>query len=267
MSDYKYAIIDSDYILKRNCAAISKGGNGWTEHDLRVSFERSINKMKREIGFEKAILVFDRSPYKKTAVLPAYKGNRVYYTKEWCEEHKDSLSEEEYQNALAQAEFNEKKMHVKYDIIWNPPEGVETLAIKTWEADDLAFILADRLKDKPYKSVVVSIDNDWTSFANDQVDFMTPKYDKREEDIAKFKAQEKVSGIPMYELGILRELYHYSHNAIDVYKSIHPEVKYRDFCESMYYSKNNIPDYETYKKYFDGMNMRKYSDEVEFKLD
>lgn len=276
MEPYKYAFIDGNYILKRNGAAMSKGGSIKIEEDqLKKSFYSSIARINRElatiinsdIGFEKAILLFDRYPYRKSAAFPAYKGNRVYYTKDYIKEHYAELLEEgKLEEAANQADFNEKMMHVKYDILWHPEYNHKTLGIKGFEADDLAYLLAKSVENKPYKSIVISVDRDWNTFVNDNVDFITPPGGKwgmsrREDELTRDQLIASEFEVPIYELGILNELYNSSHNNIDVYKTIHPEIKYKDFCRAMYKGDIEIPDMDIYKCYYNAMNMNQYLEE------
>lgn len=273
MNNYKYAFIDANFILKRNAAAMFKG-NPIPEEDLTRSFYQSISRIDKELGkvigtehgFETGILLFDRYPYRKSSVFPAYKGDRVYYTKDYIKEHFDELLDSgRLVQVSNEAEHNERVMHVKYNIIWHPIDNYRTLGIKGFEADDLAYLLSRVVIDKPYKSILISIDNDWNTFVNDNVDFITPpgRYpmDRREGKINANKLVSEEYGIPTYDLGILDELYTKSHNNIDTYKSLHSEINHRDFCEAMYNEHDTIPDYETYYKYYSSMKMDQYLDE------
>ena len=77
---YEYGIIDGQYILRRNFAAMTKDTK-ITANELIQSFIISIIKLKRDHNFKKPIILFDKTPYKKSEGLKAYKGNRKGT---WC---------------------------------------------------------------------------------------------------------------------------------------------------------------------------------------
>lgn len=278
MDDYKYALIDANFILKRNCEAkYSHLLGGITASDIIFSFNQSINKLKREIGFENALLLFDKFPYYKSAFLPAYKGDRVYvneeYVNKFTRENPDADQATIF-NLQNEAIKNRECIKAKYEIIRTRVPNRRSVIKTGFEADDLAYILSYRLKDKPYKSVLLATDSDWITFTNPNVDYLSVKKDKetgeyitKSDTVRDLKLIACALKIPLYDLGILNELYLTSHNNIETYRTLHPEVKYKDFCQAIYNSENRIPDYETYKSYYDGMNMRSHAREIEVFLE
>lgn len=270
---YRYGLIDAQYILRRNAAVMKN--NGFTESELRRSFLQSIKKMQREIGFMTPVLLFDKSPYKKSAAFPAYKSDRIYYTDQYLEEHKDELSEHEIEVIKSEIDFNTKVQKVKYGLVNDPGDGISYLK-SGYEADDLAYILANKIANDSesinlvLKSILISVDNDWNTFTNKRVDFITPRMDLRLDVRNRWTELSKQLDIPIYELGLCNELFNHSHNNIDTYKgTTTPEgnvVTFKDFSTSMYLSEDNIPRYEEYKKYFDAMNMNQYMDDIKLKL-
>lgn len=270
---YRYGLIDAQYILRRNAAVLKN--NGFTVEELRKSFLQSIRKMKREIGFSIPVLLFDKSPYKKSAAFPAYKSDRIYYTDKYLEEHKEELSEHEIEVIKEEIDFNIKVMKVKYGLIDDPGEGISYLK-SGYEADDLAYILACKLANDTesvnviLKSVLISVDNDWNTLTNSKVDFITPKMDTRLGIRQIWSEISRRLDIPVYELGLCNELYNSSHNNIATYKgTITPEgkvISFEEFSKSMFLSIDTIPKYEEYKKYFDAMNMNQYIDDIKLKL-
>lgn len=278
MNQYKYALIDANFILKRNCEAVFRGlQGGISKDDIIKSFNQSVNKLQREIGFNHGLLLFDKFPYYKSAFLPEYKGDRVYINEEYLENYmKENPNPDpmELYNIQNQVTKNRECIRAKYEII-NTRRFDRTPVIKKgFEADDLAYILACKLRDKPYRSILIATDSDWLTFTNPQVDYISMKKDRetgeyitKAKTINTLKLISNALKIQLYDIGILNELFLESHNNIQTYRDKHPEVKYRDFCEAMYNSEDKVPDYTEYKSYYDGMYMRSHANEIEVKLE
>lgn len=271
MYKYKYALIDANYILRRNTEAICKGSSELISASKIVdSFHTSIRKLKRDVGFDIPLLLFDKSPYKKSEHLPEYKGDRVYITEDYVKEllkNNPNMNVTELMDLYREANKNKQSMIAKYTLVKYPTDNGISIIKRGYEADDLAYLIGLKLKSKDYKSVLLSSDSDWITFINDNVDYMTLKLNPKSNIQDQWKVTSEEFKIPIYDLGILAELYYYSHNNIEVYKNKYPEVSYKDFCMSMFNSIDNIPDYSTYKGYYDGMNMNKWVDDIEVNLE
>lgn len=202
MADYKYDIFDAQYYLTRNFKALirrytvdtnlldsndkpilNEEGEPityptitFTADDLARTFFYSIVKFTREIAScRKVILLFDKYPYHKDAFVEEYKGTRHYATEEDLEGIDKETSPLDYAVTEEEIRRNKIKQEAKYWIINNFDKlGMKVYVRTGYEADDFAGIIARYLRNDDEKSVIVSIDDDWTYFVNENVDYLKP---------------------------------------------------------------------------------------------
>ena len=87
---YDFGIIDAQYILRRNWS-IQKSRGKVNQFLLMKSFIQSVFKLKRDFGFDRALLCFDSAPYYAMLENPDYKADREYVTQESLEDMESNL--------------------------------------------------------------------------------------------------------------------------------------------------------------------------------
>lgn len=276
MGKYNFGIIDGQYILRRNWA-IQKSSQGVNEPLLIKTFMQSIMKLKREFDFERALICFDTAPYYAALENPDYKADRVYVNKDTLAELEQSLvfaEGEEAERIAKEIEQYKKDLfeeeifrHVKMEITSKlTPFGFRTLKKAHWEADNLAFAIAERCRKTGLTAIMITTDHDWCNFRSKEIEYSTPKGDHRYDFVRSILEESKKLNIPMYELGILHEIYGQSHNNAKGF-DFSEEVPFEEFAVRMFTEDSTLKGYEKSKRYYNAMNIRKHLPEVDNLLD
>lgn len=200
MTDYKYLIFDgSVYLMKAFNAlkpkyfdelpttysdgrpVLDENQNQVTHyqytfdtHDITKVVYWMLAKFIRE-GYSccKPIVLFDKSPYHKITLLSDYKGDRYYATQEELDELNYDDDPKAYLELEQEVRANDMKQEAKHWMIENFPKlGFDMIYHAGYEADDLAHLIADQLKDDDQKSGLVSVDSDWAYLINENIDFL-----------------------------------------------------------------------------------------------
>lgn len=277
MSKYDLGIIDGQYILRRNLSIQARMGKV-NENLLLKSFMQSIMKEKRELEFDKALICWDKSPYfSQLEGIEEYKADRHYTNYDEVEKLKETLlweTDEEKRKELEkeihykdiEAWNNQISAKVKYFIIDNLGKfGFYSLIKRCWEADNLSFALAEKCSELGLKGILVSQDQDWTAFRNKNVQFITPerkgKRDNKFGHVRWLLDFSKSLNIPLYEIGVLKELYDSSHNNVNSYE-FKDMVKFEEFATKIYNHDETLPGFEGAFRKYSAMNIRKHIPEV-----
>lgn len=206
MNKYRFMFIDAQILITTGVYAImnSSPGGRVSQNDLARMFILSVFKIVREIGCDRPFLVWDSSPYHKSAILTElvgkddYKGDRGYKTaddvhqigktivdlenqiKSLQEEdpilHDAQISElteqiEKYKKQIYDIETQIHNFQVrsatKYFIIKELGRfGFTSIILKGWECDDICTLLADWCHANGHKALLVSKDSDYDFMLN-----------------------------------------------------------------------------------------------------
>ncbi len=276
MGKYNFGIIDGQYILRRNWS-IQKNTSGVTESLLLKTFMQSIMKLKREFDFERPLICFDSAPYFAALENPEYKADRVYVNQDTLAELEQKLvfaEGEEAENLAKEIEQYKKDLyeeeifrHAKMDITSNLTQfGFRTLKKAHWEADNLAFAIAERCRQTGLTAIMITTDHDWCNFRSKEIEYSTPKGDHRYDYVRKILNESKELGIPLYELGILHEIYGESHNNAKGF-DFSEEVPFKEFAIRLYTGDQTLKGYQKAKNFYEAMNIRKHLPEVDNLID
>ena len=139
---YEYLFIDAQYYLVRNAFRLMKDKYksievtktdgtvvlndegtsvkvafpNFTYSDLMQMLYWSVAKLVREHPCKKAILLFDKSPY-RNMIVDDYKGSRVYYNESDLEKLDQDTDPVKFFQVKSQVEFNNIKTHAKYSVV------------------------------------------------------------------------------------------------------------------------------------------------------
>lgn len=274
MAKYDIGIIDAEWNLRRLwCVAKSK--NSLTKSSLERVFIQSILKFKREMDFARPLLLWDKTPYYKIQEVTEYKQDRQYTTEDDVALIKQRLQDpslteserRELQDRLNQAEQDVQEFkircEVKYDIIGNGRGAGFISLIKTgFEADDLAFAVTEKVRKLGKTAILITTDHDWVSFRSPEVDYSTPKFDHRNGDCRSIVLDSRRLNLPMYEIGVLKEIYYSSHNNVTSYE-FSEKVDFDTFCTKLTSGDESLEGFEKASKVYNAMNMRKHLPELE----
>ena len=242
---------------------------------LMKSFIQSIMKLKREVDFARPLLLFDKTPYYKTIeAVEEYKQDRYYATESELDQltaqlENAELTEEERKHiedeiARVKKDIQDFKIRteVKYDLVSNGRSiGMPTLIKQGFEADDIAFALAEKVREMKKTAVLITTDHDWIAFRSPEVDYMTPKYDHRNIDCRNMVLDSRRIGLPLYEIGVLREIYFSSHNNVTSY-DFSEQVDFDSFCKRLTSGDETLPGFEKVNRVYKAMNIRKHIPEL-----
>lgn len=195
-TDVKYIMFDAQYMLIRQwsrCKSmfnsydmivddngdpiLVNGKPKYIEHhnysveELIKRFFWSIGKFTRDMcNAEKVLLLWDRAPYFKVDILGAYKDSREYHDQselDGIDIHKDP---EDYAYLQEWLSDNDKKNKAKQFIINNFDNlGMVSIYHQGYEADDLAYLCSQYLKDEDEMCAIVSSDSDWEFWGSPKV--------------------------------------------------------------------------------------------------
>ena len=223
-SQYKdwQPIVDSNSnpILDKDGNLIYKECHTYTWQELVKRFFWAIGKVTRDLcSAEKVILLWDKAPYHKVTILGAYKDSREYHDYEElnsCTNPSDKAYLEEW------ISDNDKKNTAKQFIINNLGQlGMISIIHQGYEADDLAYLCSQYLKEDDEPSTICSSDNDWYYWGSENVDTMTFKGERWTYQQTKQWEVDNIHAIPEQDLFTIKSIYdslHGSHN--DLRRSI-----------------------------------------------
>ena len=282
MSKFDFGILDGQYLLRRNLARQATAGKV-NENLLLKTFLQSIMKEKRELEFDKAIIVWDKAPYlRQLEGIEEYKADRHYTTDRDVEALREELLwetdpkriaelEKEIENSDIAAWNNSVLGRVKYLVIQELGKfGFYSMIKSGFEGDDLAFGLCEICLKRDLKAVMVANDHDWVQFRNKNVKYITPTYrGKRYErlDTARYLVNlSKSTGVPVYEVGIISELYKNSHNNVEAY-SMSDMIPLEEFIVKLYNHDESLPEFDKMNRRYQATNIRKHLPELDKLID
>jgi hypothetical protein len=282
---YKWGLIDANYILFRNKAVL--GGNEcdriFTKAELFTSIVTSLIRLKKDGGFLYPVLIWDKSPYYKLKTIKAYKSDRWRPTEEeyqMLEAEKagatlERLAEIEKQQQKIRTEQANFETTQQVKALFLSPEfrdfGFVSLAKQGYEADDLAFLAATYISeqfklDRNNNAVLLTADKDWANFQLPGVDFLSTynwsNYRKLTDEylLALDKinqASKKLYGdtckLSRYQYGILEELMHKSHNNACVWS--HKGVNRHEAIARLLHNDESLIDFQPLHDAYFAMNM------------
>lgn len=273
MMSYDFGIIDAQYILRRNWS-IQKSHGKVNQFLLMKSFIQSVFKLKRDFGFDRALLCFDSAPYYAMLENPDYKADREYVTQESLEDMESNLifmTDEseiaELKNRIEEYKVkidNEKAFqYVKYEMVGNGTKlGFRTLIKKHWEADNIAFACAEKCRELGYSAILITTDHDWCNFRSKYVTYSTPKNENRNDYTKDLIFQSRKLRIPLYELGILREIYGDSHNNAKGF-DFSDKVSFDEFALKLYNEDTTLEGYTKARNFYNAMNIKSHMSEIQ----
>lgn len=269
---YDVGIIDAQYILRRNFKAM-RGRVIYTL--LEKSFLQSIMKLKKDIGFSRPVLCFDKGPYIKSETIKEYKKDRHYISSTDVEEIEKrinnseelGLSEEEVEqlkkeleSIKEQADNEAEFIKAKYDLINNLPSmGFPVIIKQGFEADDIAFALSEKVRELGKTAVLLTVDRDWVGFRSREVYYLTPN-DRRDtrDDICRYYIDiSRRLNVPLYDVGILKEIYDSSHNNVEGYE-FSGQVDFDTFITKLASKDTTLPGYDKAELFYKAMDIRPY---------
>lgn len=275
MSKYDLGIVDFQYILRRNWSIMRN--NGPVDKNLLIkSALQSIMKLKREMDFARPLLLLDKYPYyKQQEAVEEYKQDRHYVSESDTDLIKKKLEdpnlsdderadlEEQLRGLERELADNKALTEAKYDLVFSGRDiGFPCLIKQGFEADDIAMALAEKVRQLKLKAVLITTDRDWVTFRSREVDYMTPKQDHRNQMCREYVLLSRKLDIPMYELGVMREIYDSSHNNVQGY-DFSSKVDFETFAKKLFLQEPDLPGYEKVLKVYQAMNMRKHFPELE----
>ena len=278
MNKYDLGIIDAQYILRRNFSAQTRNEQTVDWRLLLKSFYQSIMKLKREFEFKRPILLFDKYPYLKSQGVEQYKTDR-HYTNEDDVTHlvteimecTDPIKKSELQdqlNATKRCLYNEKQLlKAKYDVVKNGTSlGFPTLIKTGYEADDLSFGLTEKVREYHLSAILITTDRDWVAFRSKEVWYSTPRCDKRNDLCRKLIEYSKICNLPLYEIGVLKEIYGDSHNNVEGYE-FSEKIPFTEFATKVVSKDETLPGFQKAFDFYNSMNMRRYLPELDKMLE
>ena len=282
---YRWGLIDANYILFRNKAVLGGNDNDriFTKSELFSSVLTSLIRLKRDGGFLYPVLIWDKSPYYKLHAIQAYKSDRWRPTKEEYEALEaekagatlERLKEIEKQQKKIMTEMTNFETTQQVKALFLSPEfrdfGFVSLCKQGYEADDLAFLSANYISkgyitDHENNAVLLTADKDWANFQLPGVDFLSTynwsNYSKLTNEylLALDKinqASKRLYGdcckLSRYQYGILEELMHKSHNNACVWS--HKGVNRYEAIARLLHNDESLVDYHPLHDAYFAMNM------------
>ena len=278
MSKYDLGIIDGQFILRRNMSMQASNGEKINGNLLMKTFMQSIMKQKRDFSFDKTIILWDRAPYLAQMGIEDYKQDRVYENQNDVDALRAELVLEgdpekirELERRIAEVEVkafnNSTSGQIKYEIFRELPQfGFYCMMKKGWEADYFAFALSEKCLQYGLKAIMISTDKDWCAYRNRNVQYSTPKGDNRFEHVKWLLNFSQSLEIPMYEIGVLRELYDMSHNNAPVYE-YKKDVPFETFAVKLYNQDMSLKGFDRVNKRYQALNIRRHLSDVEKYID
>lgn len=278
MNKYDLGIIDAQYILRRNFSVQTMNEQTVDWRLLLKSFYQSIMKLKREFKFKRPILLFDKYPYLKSQGVEQYKTDRHYINEDDVAnlvkeimDCTDPIKKSELQDQLSSTQrglYNEKQLiKAKYDVVKNGTSlGFPTLIKTGYEADDLSFGLTEKVREYGLSAILLTTDRDWVAFRSKEVWYSTPKFDKRNDLCKELIEYSKICNLPLYEIGVLKEIYGGSHNNVEGYE-FSEKIPFTEFATRVVSKDETLPGLQKSFDFYNSMNMRRYLPELDKMLD
>jgi hypothetical protein len=254
---YEYLFIDAQLFLTRNWMVL-KNKPYYSEQSLFKSFFQSIVKLvKEEVNTKNVVLLWDKSPYHKIAMLEDYKGDRDYRGES---DITDDMSEEEKELLRKNTEQFRSRQSVKYKLVFESAKfGMPSVILGGYEADDFAYLAStsDLVKNAPGKSCICSKDGDQIFMVNDKMDFY--RITKNREHHTMDTLKSVVGDMNPYRYVSIDQSLHGSHNFLK--STRHPEfIGGVDFVsellETKSFSFTNNPD--LFQKQLDSFKVWNY---------
>jgi hypothetical protein len=260
---YDIMVIDAQWLLTRNYHAIKHSYEGELDENaykvIASSVIQSIVKLIEELPSRKVILVFDTYPYYKSTMLnDEFKDSRIYVTDEDVEEETDPEKKAE----LAIEAFNLKQRGKAKMLLKQLSEyGLPSFFKSGYEADDLVYIIASKIKELDLNGVIISIDSDWNYWINENVDWYSPKRGTTtyKDTIDYLQMPE---GLSLFEYKRLYDSFYGSHN--DYRQTVKDELyeySFNDFYKMFIESKDRnelFSDYEKFLAQYDALGITEY---------
>lgn len=244
-------VIDAQYILRRNFSVLNKGKEVDVMNLVKI-FMYSIMKLQKEHELDRVVLAWDKSPYIKKEGIPFYKCDRVYASQAMVDEESDPV-----EKAKKLIRFkNETAFHSAKSFILSTftPMGLCSIMKQGFEADDIGFYFAKIAKENEIKIKLITIDRDWVSFVNRFTTYVTPTHNMRLGMLKSKISLVKELQVPLYDLGVLEEIYSNSHNNVQGY-AYKDTVNFSEFCSKMYQKDETLPGYGDAYVCYKAMNM------------
>jgi len=278
MCSYKYGLIDGNYFLRRNFSAAKRAGNlvGDDPNNLTRSFLCTVLGYKEKINFDKTIVVWDYSPYKKLLDITEYKQNRHYATREELLELNELIEKETDTNK--KLELIAKRDALQYDLdcekvfadtknaLFNglDSSSITNIRIKGYEADDLAYLISSHLSKNNESCILVTADSDWLAFVQGNVTVYKESRTKGTKyytiNESPYMAEAEELQCSAYVVGNLMEAYTGGHNNVDKYS--HSEIPFIDFARKLLQKDLTLPDYEYFWKRVAALNIENYDNDI-----
>lgn len=259
---YDYGIIDAQWLLARNYFAIKGNYDQLPSNGsamIASSVISSLIKFTEEHNFRKIILLFDTYPYHKHEILAGdYKSSRTYTTDEMVDEEEDPVQK----RILEIDRFNlNQRGKAKWILKELGAFGMPSFYKKGYEADDLAYLVSNRIQELGQTGLLVSIDSDWNYWINPSVDWYSPN-----RGITTYQDTMDELGLPknlsLFDYKIHYDSFYGSHN--DFYQTVTDENWNRTFVDFYKEFSNTdnkaslFKDYNLYKKQIDAMDIHNY---------
>lgn len=255
-------MIDAQYFLARNYFAIRGNETNKLSDNaygtIATSVLRSIIKIYEELPSRKVILLWDTYPYIKHDLLSDYKGSRSYTTDEDVEAEEDP-------EVKAKLEIDAHNLNQRGRAKWLLRDlsdyGLPSFYKKGYEADDLAYIISNHIKELGKTGCLVTIDSDWNYWINDHIDWYSPKrgittYNDTIEELG------LVHDLSLFEYKRLYDSFYGSHN--DYSQTVTDEnwnYSFNDFYE-LYLNTNDksilFKDYNLFKSQYQALDIINY---------
>ena len=151
-------------------------GYTFDHKDIVQSLVWSFAKIAREhVDCDRCILLWDSSPYFKEKILPDFKGHRLRVTQEDLELFDVESDPVGYLKLREQLRVEGVKSEAKYWAVSNLYKiGFPSIIQKGYEADDLAYLFSEEVKNDDRKYIICSVDSDWKFWINENVDLYNP---------------------------------------------------------------------------------------------
>lgn len=260
---YDVMLIDSQWLLTRNFFAIRGGSENKLANNAHLTIAgsviSSIMKFLDVVPAKKVILLFDTYPYHKSIFLTDYKGTRTYTTMEDAENMDDE--DENKEQALIDAHNLNQRGKAKKILTGLESIGLPSFRKSGYEADDLAYEMANRIHENNQTAILVSIDSDWGYWINPSVDWYSPTrgvttYEDMIQEIG------QIPGLSLYDYKGLYDSFYGSHN--DLVQTVTDEMWDLTFIDfyKLYMNTNNksklFQDYDLFKAQLQSQNITNY---------
>ena len=220
-------VIDAQYILRRNFSSIQNLPDFGYQR-LFTLLIQSIVKLSNERGYTRIACLFDKAPYKRAEALESvYKADRHYASEADRIEITEDMTLEQRLEAEAknhaldvELERNKIMQQVKYSFINSMGRfGFHSLIYKGYEADDLAYYIANKMN-VAIPIEFATIDSDWTYLLGETTSFhrlhRNPvDYNFSQAQVNELGECELAHKMKLIDQGVLRDLYYGSHNGTD----------------------------------------------------